>query len=399
MNEVNSKRYQRLLATLAICIGVGISTLVFSIAKWYIGSAVSAAFIGLGYIMGMLLRMKSMEHQQQVQEKEKKVKSLDELYRSVDTAYRALKNQKKPHDFKKDLEYLAEHIFTDWSAEISDTGSSIDSHLEHMRNETETLSKGIDSLLDAARELYEKIIETNETKESSLLQEGRSGFKKQALILSREQKISRELIERYRELSGSISDLYELAADIAQISDKTRFLALNAAIEASRSGEAGKGFSVVADGVTNLSDLSAQASKRMSAKLADMSEKMNSVLEDTEAASKKNHNAANEAKEALDRIMVRFDTIEKLVFRLKEVFQRELQISGERLQRHHSHSIEALSLIKEIQEITRMMGDFQKKIASLSDESSVENFEKWLKQLSTGGQSRDAASEKSMQPA
>lgn len=53
--------------------------------------------------------------------------------------------------------------------------------------------------------------------------------------------------------SGALSDVDNLASEIAQIARQTNLLALNAAIEAARAGDAGKGFAVVAAEIRALS--------------------------------------------------------------------------------------------------------------------------------------------------
>lgn len=69
-------------------------------------------------------------------------------------------------------------------------------------------------------------------------------------------------------LERSSHDIAEAALTIGQIAKQTRLLALNATIEASRAGDAGRGFSVVADEVKKLADNSTRASETITA-LAD----------------------------------------------------------------------------------------------------------------------------------
>lgn len=63
------------------------------------------------------------------------------------------------------------------------------------------------------------------------------------------------------ELQQQAGQIGMIIETIAGIADRTNLLALNAAIEAARSGEHGKGFSVVAEEVRKLAELSGESAK------------------------------------------------------------------------------------------------------------------------------------------
>lgn len=60
--------------------------------------------------------------------------------------------------------------------------------------------------------------------------------------------------EKSQELLKSLTSIERRIADIVEISSQTNFLALNAAVEATKAGEHGKGFSVIARDIRQLAD-------------------------------------------------------------------------------------------------------------------------------------------------
>jgi twitching motility protein PilJ len=74
-----------------------------------------------------------------------------------------------------------------------------------------------------------------------------------------------ETSKRIKRLGESSQEIGEIVQLISDITEQTNVLALNAAIQASQAGEAGRGFTVVAEEVQRLAERSAEATKHITA--------------------------------------------------------------------------------------------------------------------------------------
>lgn len=107
------------------------------------------------------------------------------------------------------------------------------------------------------------------------------------------------------ELDGAVGDIHVLVDNVREISEQTNLLALNAAIEAARAGEYGRGFSVVASEVRNLSNKTHDITDRIETLVDTVLTKTGAI----KIASNDNHDSAKAMMDASKQVFERFTLV------------------------------------------------------------------------------------------
>jgi twitching motility protein PilJ len=160
-------------------------------------------------------------------------------------------------------------------------------------------------------------------------------------------------IKRLGESSQEISEIVQLISDITE---QTNVLALNAAIQAASAGEAGRGFTVVAEEVQRLAERSAEATKHISAIVKSIQRDTQETVEAMERSTQgvvEGTKTADEADRALREI-------EQVSNRLAELIGA---IANATQEQSNSAAKVALSM-KEILGVTQLTSEGTKKTAA-----------------------------------
>ncbi|WP_035301608.1 methyl-accepting chemotaxis protein [Clostridium sp. DL-VIII] len=152
---------------------------------------------------------------------------------------------------------------------------------------------------------------------SNLLNEmkGNIGFSED--VASRGDEVS-SFISTFEGLLTHTKFIENISLEINDVASRTNLLALNASIEAARAGDAGRGFSVVADEVKKLSI----GTKELVLSMNDTLKKMYSLTEEANAEIEKLKNRLNNIQQArsnfskvsneMDIILTKFDELKEI---------------------------------------------------------------------------------------
>lgn len=131
-------------------------------------------------------------------------------------------------------------------------------------------------------------------------------------------------------LTTFTGQLKTMADDVAAIAAQTNLLAVNATIEAARAGVAGRGFAVVAAEVRKLSDLSAEAGRKISGTVDSVSTAIGAVRAQAEQYRQHEANAVANAGDIIHRVLEQFGTtMEKLAESAQTLQDESSKIQGE----------------------------------------------------------------------
>ena len=172
--------------------------------------------------------------------------------------------------------------------------------VEHTGSVVIEMSKGIDTVTKNIQTVNE-----SSKKTSSTALEGTKAIKTTIEQMERIDEKTKNAAEVINALNGYSKEIDKIVGMISAIAEQTNLLALNAAIEAARAGDAGRGFSVVAEEVRKLAEQSAQSTKEIVDLIKNVqinTEKAVSYMDENKKEVQSGREFANSAGESFDHI-------------------------------------------------------------------------------------------------
>lgn len=155
--------------------------------------------------------------------------------------------------------------------------SGVEETIGHMKHQVSTISSAIDATRTLVRQVSATATDAGNIR--SQLQGLVTSFERGGQNLDR----SREAVQAIVSHSENLREINDIIAGIAA---KTNLLAMNAAIEAAHAGEAGAGFSVVADEIRNLAESTSGRTKESKQSLKAVLAQIETAISSSETTSR-----------------------------------------------------------------------------------------------------------------
>ncbi len=185
-------------------------------------------------------------------------------------------------------------------------------------------------------------------------------------------KITQELLTDIKEVEKNSLEIQNFVNVISDIAEETNLLSLNASIEAARAGDAGRGFSVVADEIRKLADQSMESGNNINRFAAIIEETTKKTSESASKTEKMILEQAQSLEETVKVFAQINESVETLVKDIRETLTMLQQVDSEK--NDVQNSLQNISTVSEEvaasgEEVTATLTQQAEIIAQLSSKA------------------------------
>lgn len=244
----------------------------------------------------------------------------------------ALHTQKSVEEISGEFNSL-NTSFQDVKHAMRDVTNGISNTAEAAQNQflqTEAIEKQAGIVKQGATQIFESMQKT-----LAYIENGNSDVTNLLSYVDTSVKSSTDAVEKLEVLNKHMNEMHSIVRLIDNIAFQTKILSLNAMIEAARVGDAGRGFSVVAAEMSEMSDRTQIATEQITSLISNVTESINNVadvMQQMISRIQQEHEGASHTFESFSSIKTNTievrDNVSALIESLSELLKANRGISG-----------------------------------------------------------------------
>jgi twitching motility protein PilJ len=266
---------------------------------------------------------------------------------------------------------------TSATAEAQSTSTQLLQAAQRQANEIQGTGQSVVSMAQSMTQVSRRAGESVKVAQSSLsaAEKGAQAVQNAIRGMNDIREQIQETSKRIKRLGESSQEIGEIVQLISDITEQTNVLALNAAIQAASAGEAGRGFTVVAEEVQRLAERSGEATKHIGAIVKSIQRDTQDAVEAMERSTRgvvEGTRTADEADRALREIEQVSNQLAELIGSISDATEQQATAATRVAQAMN----EILAITQMTTDGTRRTASSAQRLTALADElkASVAGF-------------------------